>query len=122
MEVESQADEAVEDKHEDCPAESQKESTASQCDISTSSDTRESIMLYQQNAKAVQYLTGFSHFEHFMLFFNCLGPAAHCLNFKCLSPEDQCFLTIMHFDRFKLSVTTVSEIKRTWINFVFPAQ
>ncbi|XP_023931337.1 uncharacterized protein LOC112041849 [Lingula anatina] len=48
VEVESQADEAVEDKHEDCPGVSRKESTSSQCDIITPSDTRESIMLYQQ--------------------------------------------------------------------------
>ncbi|XP_013406970.1 uncharacterized protein LOC106171248 [Lingula anatina] len=72
VEDESQANEAVAEKHEDCAGESQKESTASQCDITTPSYTRESIMLYQKNAKAVQYQTRFSHIEHFMLFFN--GP------------------------------------------------
>lgn len=79
----------------------------------------------------MQYLTGFDSYEHLKLFFSVLGPAVEHLSFKCnlLSPEDQCFITLMKLRqciddaylslRFKVSLTTVSDIVNTWINFMF---
>lgn len=35
-----------------------------------------SIENFENNADAVQYYTGFDTYEHFMMVFHCLGPAA----------------------------------------------
>ena len=43
--------------------------------------------------KRVKLYTSFENYNHFMLFFNCLGPAVLELNCQCLSlhPKDQLF-------------------------------
>ena len=58
---------------------------------------RYSIETFILNPEAVLYYTGFKSFEHFMFLFNCLGPAAYDLNYKCvnLTPQDQLFLTLI---------------------------
>ncbi|CAG2252655.1 unnamed protein product [Mytilus edulis] len=54
---------------------------------------RFSIENLENDPKRVQYYTSFRDYEHFMLFFNCLGPAVNELNYQCLSltPKDQLF-------------------------------
>ncbi len=44
-----------------------------------------------------QYYTSFLSYKHFMLFFDCLGPATTCLKYqnKHLRPEDQLLLTLI---------------------------
>ncbi|XP_014670354.1 PREDICTED: uncharacterized protein LOC106811297 [Priapulus caudatus] len=110
---------------------SQTTDSASQCSLLSVSNARESIQLYEHDNSAVQYFTGFDSYIHFKLFISVLGPAIHHLSFKChlISPEDQCFMTLMKlrqcFDdaylsiRFKVSLSTVSDIINTWINFFF---
>ena len=92
---------------------------------------RYSIENYRNNACAVQYYTGFEHYDMFMTFFQCLGPAAYELEYQCslLSPEDQLFLTIMKLRQakedfelsmfFQISQSTVSRIIITWLNFLY---
>lgn len=100
-----------------------------QCDFDKS--TRSSIEKVQNNPKMVKYYTGFENYDHFMMFFQILGPAAHDLNFKCnlLSPQDQLFLVMMKLRQakddielsymFEVSESTVSNIIVTWINFMY---
>ena len=35
--------------------------------------------------KRVHYYTSFEYYDHFMLFYHCLGPAVHKLNYQCQS-------------------------------------
>ncbi|XP_033762333.1 uncharacterized protein LOC117343891 [Pecten maximus] len=102
-------------------------STGAQCNII--GDCR--IQNYSNNPKGVQYWTGFAKYHHFMFVFNCLGPAARDLNYKCtsLSAEDQFFLTMIKLrqgsddfelsEKFSVSETTVSKVVITWINFLY---
>ena len=90
-----------------------------------------SIENFKFDAKAINYYTGFSSYEHFMYLFQCLGPASYELNYKCatLDPTDQLFLTLMKLRcakedielslLFNISESTVSRIIITWINFLF---
>ncbi|XP_033725364.1 uncharacterized protein LOC117315325 [Pecten maximus] len=90
-----------------------------------------SIENYRSCPKMLKYYTGFEDYDHFMLFFNILGPAAHDLQFKSsvLSPENQLFLTLMKLRRatenielghlFHISETTVSTLLNIWINFLY---
>jgi hypothetical protein len=36
----------------------------------------------KKQPNAIKYYTGFLSYEHFMFFFQCLGPAAQCLNYQ----------------------------------------
>ncbi|XP_021369784.1 uncharacterized protein LOC110460901 [Mizuhopecten yessoensis] len=86
---------------------------------------------FRDNPKAINYYTGFTDFNHFMFFFNCLGPAATDLihQFTSLSPHDQFFLTMMKLRQakedfelsmmFEISESSVSKIIVTWINFMY---
>jgi hypothetical protein len=58
---------------------------------------RYSIETFILNPEAVLFYTAFKSFEHFMFLFNCLGPPAYDLNYKCvnLTPQDQLFLTLI---------------------------
>ncbi|XP_062587873.1 uncharacterized protein LOC134249552 [Saccostrea cucullata] len=100
-----------------------------QCDIGK--NNRFSIEKLQSNDKMVKYYTGFENYDHFMMFFQVLGPAAHDLNLKSnlLSPQDQLFLVMMKLRQakedielcylFQVSESTVSNIIVTWINFMY---
>ncbi|XP_062586724.1 uncharacterized protein LOC134248334 [Saccostrea cucullata] len=100
-----------------------------QCDIGK--NNRLSIEKLQSNDKMVKYYTGFENYDHFMMFFQVLGPAAHDLNLKSnlLSPQDQLFLAMMKLRQakedielsylFQVSESTVSNIIVTWINFMY---
>lgn len=54
----------------------------------------------------MSYYTGFNGYDHFMLIFNILGPAAFDLNYKCglWSPQDQLFLTLIKLRQAKDNV------------------
>lgn len=92
---------------------------------------RFSIENLENDPKRVQYYTSFRDYEHFMLFFNCLGPAVTELNYQCLSltPKDQLFMCLMKLRQnkedlelsflFEVSESTVSKIVITWINFMY---
>jgi hypothetical protein len=79
----------------------------------------------------VKFYTSFENYNHFMLFFNCLGPAVLELNYQCLSlhPKDQLFLTLIKLRQakedielsfmFNISESTVSKIIICWINFLY---
>lgn len=81
--------------------------------------------------KRVHYYTSFQDYNHFMLFYHCLGPAVHELNYQCqsLSPKDQLFLTLIKLRQakedlelsffFSISESTVSKIVLCWINFLY---
>ncbi|CAC5380160.1 unnamed protein product [Mytilus coruscus] len=58
---------------------------------------RFSIENLVNDPKRIQYYTSFRDYDHFMLFFNCLGPAVNELNYQCLSltPKDQLFMCLM---------------------------
>ncbi|XP_056001512.1 uncharacterized protein LOC125681144 isoform X1 [Ostrea edulis] len=100
-----------------------------QCDIPTLG--RFSIEGMKLDTKMLSYYTGLNGYDHFMLLFNILGPAAFDLNYKCglLSPQDQLFLTLMKLRQakedvelamlFKVCESTVSKIVTTWINFLY---
>jgi hypothetical protein len=106
-----------------------------QCDQSVQCDfdkgNKWSIDNLQTNPKMVKYYTGFESYDHFMMFFQILGAAAHDLNVKCtlLSPQDQLFLVMMKLRQakedielsfmFRVSESTVSNIVNTWINFMY---
>ncbi|XP_071171650.1 uncharacterized protein [Mytilus edulis] len=92
---------------------------------------RFSIENLENDPKRVQCYTSFRDYEHFMLFFNCLGPAVTELNYQCLSltPKDQLFMCLMKLRQnkedlelsflFEVSESTVSKIVITWINFMY---
>ena len=76
----------------------------------------------KNNSRMISFYTGFNNYDHFMLLFNILGPAAFDLNYKCslLSPQDQLFLTLIKLRQAKeyielsmlvhVSESTVSKI------------
>lgn len=81
--------------------------------------------------KRVHHYTSFQDYNHFMLFYHCLGLAVHKLNYQCqsLSPKDQLFLTLIKLRQakedlelsffFSISESTVSKIVLCWINFLY---
>ena len=85
----------------------------------------------KNNSRMISYYTGFNNYDHLMLLFNILGPAAFDLNYKCslLSPQDQLFLTLIKLRQvkedielsmlFHVSSSTVSKIITTWINCLY---
>jgi hypothetical protein len=92
---------------------------------------RFSIEIFRTNPKAINYYTGFSDYEHFHFFFQCLGPAALDLKNQStiIPPMDQLFLTLVKLRQakedyelsllFEISETTVSKIVIMWINFLY---
>ena len=103
---------------------------ATQCDILTDNKARLSIDILKGNPKMVQYYTGFDDYNHFMMFFNILGPAVSELGgCTVLSPKDQLFLTLLKLRQakedvelgflFHIGETSVSTIITTWINFMY---
>lgn len=100
-----------------------------QCDIPTF--CKLSIASVQYDDKMISYYTGFDDYNHFLMFFQCLGQAVYDLEYKCslLDPKDQLFMTLMKLRQakedielamlFKVSESTVSRIVITWINFLF---
>ena len=101
----------------------------SQCNLSCNDPYN--IDQFQLDPEAVNFYTSFSNYDHFMAFFYCLGPSVNELNYQCSSiePKNQLFLTLIKLRRckedfelsrlFKVSVSTVSRIITTWINFMF---
>ena len=106
-------------------------STSAQCTILMDADAPYDIESYQTKPKALQYYTGFDSYEHFMLFFSILGPAAHELRYKPegINPQNQLFLTLMKLRQakdneelslmFKVKEGVVSKIVTTWLNFLY---
>jgi len=106
-------------------------STASQCSAPSNWSKTFSIHDFASNPKTIKYYTSFDDYDHFMFFFNVLGPATSHLGIAHVStqPEDQFFLTVMKLrqakDDFELSILfnirpqTVSSIFTTWINFLY---
>ncbi|XP_063436834.1 uncharacterized protein LOC134718270 [Mytilus trossulus] len=100
-----------------------------QCDIPSFGTF--SIKSFKFNDKLINYYTGFDDYDHFMIFFHCLGQAAYELQYKCslLHPTDQLFLTLIKLRQakedvelamlFKISESTVSRVIMTWINFLY---
>ena len=90
-----------------------------------------SIERFKFNNGAIQYYTGLDDYEHFQLLFFILGPSVYELDYQCtvLLPEDQLFMTLMKLRQgkddqelsilFEVSMTTVSNIVSTWINFMY---
>ncbi|XP_062599736.1 uncharacterized protein LOC134261311, partial [Saccostrea cucullata] len=100
-----------------------------QCEIPTFGKLSvESVM---NNDKIINYYTGFQDYNHFMMFFHCLGPRAYELTYQCslLHPKDQLFMTLVKLRQdkedvelsmlFNVSASTVSRIIITWINFMY---
>ena len=108
-------------------------SKSTQCDflLPTSILSNCRIESFSNQPAVIKYYTGFLNFEHFNFFFNCLGPAAFELNYKCtlLGPKDELFLCLMKLRQakddeelsffFGLSQSTVGRIFRTWLNFLY---
>ena len=102
-----------------------------QCQLVSKSTARWSIENFVSDAASVQYYTGFDDYEHFQFLFALLGPAASNLTYQCshLSPQDQLFLTLMKLRQakdnqelalfFKISMSTVSSVFNTWVNFLY---
>ena len=107
---------------------------ASQTDANTRAEF--SIFKFQPDAKVINYYTGLDNYDHFMLIFNLMGPAAHELNYGqkdtkmvLMDPRDALFLTLIKLRRnlpnFELSVmfgvseSTVANIFQTWLNFMY---
>ena len=123
--------ECVEEVSVDCDV----DDISEQCDQSVQCDidigNKWSIDNLQTNPKMVKYYTGFESYDHFMMFFQILGAAAHDLNVKCnlLPPQDQLFLVMMKLRQakedvelsfmFRVSESTVSNFVNTWINFMY---
>jgi hypothetical protein len=60
-------------------------STGIQCNLSIVEDFLAlncKLDLLKKQPDAIKYYTGFLSYEHFMFFFQCLGPAAQCLNYQ----------------------------------------
>ncbi|KAK6175987.1 hypothetical protein SNE40_014358 [Patella caerulea] len=103
----------------------------SQCSILTVSSSRFSMANIKENQNAVKYYTGFEDYNHFMMMFNVLGPAAKELNQRqcSLHPTEQFLLTMIKLCiakddeelsyMFKISCTSVSSTFITWINFMY---
>ncbi|XP_071138862.1 putative nuclease HARBI1 [Mytilus edulis] len=109
--------------------ESSQKSKNIQCDIP--SFGKFSIESFKEDNKIINYYTGFQDFDHYMMFFHCLGPSAFELEFKCtlLNPIDQLFMTLIKLRQnkedielamlFQVSQSTVSRIIITWINYLY---
>lgn len=90
-----------------------------------------SIFKLKHDATMIHYYTGFNNFEHFMYFFNILGPASqNLIGIKTsLIPEDQLFLTLLKLRQakddieiaffFNIPVAAVSSTFVIWVNFLF---
>ena len=60
-------------------------STGTQCNLSIVEDFLAlncKLDVLKKQPNAIKYYTGFLSYEHFMFFFQCLGPAAQCLNYQ----------------------------------------
>ena len=88
------------------------------------------IMSLHDQPKMVCFYTSFQNLEHFIFVFECLGEAAHFLDYKSnLDPKNELFLTLMKLRLnkkdielsyfFGVSETVVSRIFRTWLNFMY---
>ncbi len=89
------------------------------------------IDMFKDNPSMVKFYTSFSTYDHFIYFFQCLGPAARMLKYqsKQLEPEDELFLTLIKLRLnkedeelaffFGVSKPTVGRIFHTWLNFMF---
>lgn len=88
-----------------------------------------SVDMFKGNCKVVKYYTGFESYEHFMFFFNVLGPCVNHLLKVSLSAENQLFMTVIKLkqakDDIELSIMfgvcekVVSKIFVTWVNFLY---
>lgn len=97
MEIEIEA-EGSSDSEANCPEHHESRLQASVgTQISKPAFGSLSIEQFENDAKAVSYYTGFKDINHFRFFFDCLGPAAYCLNYssRTLSKEDELFLCLM---------------------------
>ena len=116
---------------EEVPAQEPEPSTDPPEKVFLKADGPYRIEKYKENDEAMKYLTGFEDYEHFLLLFNVLGPACFELKYKSdeLSAQNELFLTLMKIrhakDDFALSLDfgvgrkVVSNIVRTWINFMY---
>ncbi|XP_074662884.1 uncharacterized protein LOC141915296 [Tubulanus polymorphus] len=89
------------------------------------------IERFMVDPRSIKYYTSFKDYEHLMMFFSVLGPAAYDLNYKCqkLTPVNQFFLTLIKLRRakedielsilFGISESVVSRIVLTWVNFMY---
>ena len=128
--VPAESQEALSDaKKPDCvDAETQTVTMGKMCDFS--------VLKFKDDAKVIQYYTGFDDFSHFVFVFNLLGPAAYELNYgsaalqmNVLDPKDAFFLTLIKLRRntpdfelavmFAISDREVSTIFHTWLNFLY---
>ena len=90
-----------------------------------------SIESLKNQPEVIKYYTGFLHYEHFMHFLSCLGPAAFHLSYQSgiLSVADELFVTLMKLRQakddkelgylFDISRYVVANIFRTWVNFMY---
>ncbi|KAK6169859.1 hypothetical protein SNE40_020834 [Patella caerulea] len=110
---------------------SQNNNVEIQCHLLSDINSKFSIENFCENPGAIKYYSGFNNYNHFMFFFNLLGPVVFDLNYKCslLEPKDQLFLTLMKLRQakedlelsifFKVSESTVSQLINVWINFLY---
>lgn len=102
-----------------------------QCALLANWNGKWSHQMFKDNNAALHYYTSFDDYDHFLLFFTCLGPATSELK-KFISlpdPINQLLITLMKLRRrkddfelaflFKISSTTVGEIVNLWINFMY---
>jgi len=90
-----------------------------------------SIHRLKEDPETIYFYTGFQSFDHFMYLYQSLGPAVDQLNFqsRCMSTKDELFLCLikLRLDKeeaelailFRCSVTTVSRVFNTWLNFLY---
>lgn len=102
-----------------------------QCSLPVPESAKFDIRNFVHNCKAIQLYTGFDNYDHFRYFFQVLGPAVYCLNYRSsvLLPENQLFLTLIKLREakeylepsilFQISQATVSKLVVTWINFMY---
>lgn len=127
VEIESESLPKTEDDIDASEGEPSSKEVEIQCELLG----RHSIEDYINKPKSVLFYIGFNSYEHFMLLFQILGPAAYELNYKCssLHPSDQLFLTLIKLRcakgdvelslMFEISESTVSRIFNTWVNFLY---
>ena len=107
-------------------------STSTQCSIGDiTPDNIFSIHRFSKQPSIIKYYTGFEDYEHFIIFFNILGPATSHLGISHIptSPQDQLFIVLIKLrqakDDFELSILfdirpqAVSMVFNTWINFLY---
>lgn len=102
---------------------------STQCDINSLG--KFTVENFRNNAKMINYYTGFIDYAQFMLFYHCLGPCVNELGHlgSILDPRDQLFMVLMKLRQakedvelslfFQVSESTVSRIVVTWINFLY---